>query len=150
MRGGRLVRAGLMAAVIVCGGAAPGPKPTAKGGEAASQPAPPRPPKPYVYPYSCERPTSASQDNLCLERQAIDTNDKWARLSFRAELAIAIGLFLVALATAVAAWALARSAGAAEKSARLAERAIAEAAARTEAEPKPTAARSRSRPPPLA
>jgi len=150
MRGGRLVGAGLIAAIIVCGGAAPGPKATAKGAETASQPAAPRPPKPYVYPYDCARPVSAQQDNLCIERRQAETADKWDRLTFRALLAIAVGLFLLALATAVAAWALARSASAAEKSARLAERAIARAAARTDAEPKPSAARSRPRPPPLA
>jgi hypothetical protein len=123
-----------MVAVLVCGAAAPGHKQAAKANEppaptAAPANAVPAPklPKPYVYPYACDRPLSAQQDNLCIQRRVAETADKWGRLTFRVGLAIAVGLFLTFLATAAAAWAAARSANAAEWSARASAKALAKA-----------------------
>lgn len=88
-------RAALVAGALVLGAAAPkSTTPPAKPAVAAA----PRPPKRYPYPYSCEKPASAAQDNLCLERRAIETSDKWGRFIFHALLAIAVALFLNVLA----------------------------------------------------
>jgi hypothetical protein len=142
--GGKLVLAGLMAAVVVCGAAAPGPKLGAPKSQAASQPTPTRPSKPYVYPYDCARPISAQQDNLCLERRQAETAEKWGRLAFRADVAIAVGLVLIALAGAALAWALARNADATERRARALEKMLAgNAPGDTQRPP----GRARSRPP---
>jgi hypothetical protein len=139
-------------AVIVCGAAAPPHKHAARASEPAtpaSEPAnavaAPKLSKPYVYPYACDRPVSAQQDNLCIARRAAETADKWGRLSFRAGLAIAVGLFLTFMATVAAAWAAAKSAKAAERSARISEKAL----ARADPGPSPNGpgpARSRQRP----
>lgn len=151
---GRFAFAGLMAAIVLCGGAAPAPKHGAAAGnagrEAAAQPiATPKPAKPYAYPYDCARPLSAQQDNLCLQRRAIETADKWGRLTFRAGLAIAIGIFLVFLATVAAAWAAVMRAAAAMRSAKIAEKSLARAATITpepaQSEPRPVPRRSPQR-----
>src|SRR5258708_3356506 len=127
---GKSLLAIVIVAVVVGGAAVPGPKHAAKANESAlpSAPAnavaPPKITKSYVYPYACDRPLSSQQDNLCIERRAAETADKWGRLTFRVGLAIAVGLFLTFLATAAAAWAAARSANAAERSARASENAL--------------------------
>jgi hypothetical protein len=150
---GRLALAGSVAAIIMCGAAAPAPKHVGAAGHAAkpveqATAATPKPAKPYVYPYACDRPLSAQQDNLCLQRRAIETADKWGRLTFRVGLAIAVGLFLTLLVTAAATWSATKSAVAAVRSARIAEKALARAtlaAESTQGEPRPSSGRPRQR-----
>jgi len=43
------------------------------------------PPKPYIYPYSCDKPQSSEQDNLCIERRAAKAAEdqvNWSRYTF--------------------------------------------------------------------
>jgi hypothetical protein len=74
-------------------------------------------PKPYKTPTRCERPESAEQENLCIERgaaRAAEDQAYWARLTFWIGVAGTSGVVLTLFATAWAAWAAQRSAQAAE------------------------------------
>jgi hypothetical protein len=114
-----LALGGLIAALLLHGAAlAANPHNSGHGSapakNAAQQPPPPAPPtsaqtpEPYVYPYSCERPKNAEQDNLCIARQAADAARRqivWAERTFWLGV---VGIPLVTLtlgATAIAAWA---------------------------------------------
>lgn len=100
---------------------------------ATQQPPPPAPPastqipEPYVYPYSCERPKSAAEDNLCIARQAADAAKEQALWAYNTFL---VGVFSVPLiiltfaATAGATWASKRSADAAVKQADIAKQTL--------------------------
>lgn len=101
--------------------------------KAAQQPPPPAPPasaqapEPYVYPYSCERPKSAEQDNLCIARQAAAAAKEQALWAYNTFLVGAFGIPFIVLtlaATAGAAWASKRSADAAVKQADIAKQTL--------------------------
>ena len=92
------------------------------------------PPAPdsYVYPYRCDRPETATYDNLCQERRAARASEKqvvWAERTFW--LGVAGSIFIVGtlIATAIAAWAAqvaaqatVKSVDAADRSAKAAEK----------------------------
>jgi len=100
---------------------------------AAQQPPAPAPPagaqapEPYIYPYSCERPKSAEQDNLCTARKAADAAEKqavWAQNTFLLGITGTFFVILTLAATTVATWASKRSADAAVRQAEVARRTL--------------------------
>ncbi len=54
-------------------------------------------PSAYQYPYSCDRPKDAEQDNLCIERQA----NKWSKQTFFIGIAGTFGLVISLIASAI-------------------------------------------------
>ncbi len=104
--------------------------PAQKAAQDPPKPAPPastQAPEPYVYPYSCERPKSAEQDNLCIERKAVDAAEKqavWAQNTFWLGVAGTIFVILTLAATSLSTWASKRSADAAVRQAELAQKAL--------------------------
>lgn len=96
---------------------------------ATQQPPPPEPPpssqepKAYIYPYSCDRPKSAEQDNLCIEREAVKAARKqviWAERTFWLGVAGTFFVIMTLGATTYATFIADRGAKAAEISAKAA------------------------------
>lgn len=129
---------GLIAAILLNGAAlaatqhdsrhssTPAPK-AAQDPPKSASPASTQAPEPYVYPYSCERPKSAVEDNLCIARQSADAAKEQAVWAYNTFLIGAVGIPLVILtfgATAGATWASHRSADAAVRQAIIAQKAL--------------------------
>ena len=124
------------AALAVNGGTDQGDgQPNAPANEATGKSPKPLPvtpvteaPRAYVYPYSCEHPQNAQQDNLCIERKAAKAAEdqaKWASYTVIVGIAGTVAVVLTLIATTIAAWAAHRGADAAKIAADAAARSAA-------------------------